>query len=90
LKDGFVSTDQPDNPPLGIVRDPGVCGGEARIAGTRIPVWLLVQTHRLGLSESDLLCSFPGLRAENLADAWAYYRAHPTEIEQDIDENERA
>ena len=85
-----MSTGQWNRPPLGIVRDPGVCGGDARLSGTRIPVWLLVQTHRLGLSEIEMLHSFPSLRAENLADAWAYYRAHPAEIEQDIEENERA
>jgi len=60
----------------GIESTPGVCGGEPCIVRTRIPVWLLVQARRLGASEADLLRSYPTLRAEDLANAWAYYRAH--------------
>jgi uncharacterized protein (DUF433 family) len=67
-----------------------VCGGEACIVRTRIPVWLLVQARRLGSSESDLLQAYPTLRAEDLANAWAYARAHPDEIDQQIQENEAA
>jgi len=67
-----------------------VCGGEACIVRTRIPVWLLVQARRLGSSESDLLQAYPTLRAEDLANAWAYARAHPGEIDQQIQENEAA
>jgi len=37
-----------------------------------------------------LLESYPSLHAEDLANAWAYYRAHRDEIEQDIRENEAA
>ena len=61
---------------LGIEVTPGVSGGEPRIAGTRIPVWILEQARRLGTSEADLLRSYPVLRAEDLANAWAYARAH--------------
>lgn len=34
----------------GVEATPGVCGGSACIAGTRIPVWLLEQGRRLGMS----------------------------------------
>jgi uncharacterized protein (DUF433 family) len=37
-----------------------------------------------------LLQSFPTLRAEDLANAWAYARAHRQEIDQQILENEAA
>jgi len=74
----------------GIESQPDVCGGEACIVRTRIPVWLLVQARRLGTSEADLLRAYPTLRAEDLANAWAYYRAHPEEIERQIQENEAA
>ena len=56
----------------------------------RIPVWLLVQARRLGTSEAELLRAYPTLRAEDLANAWAYYRAHRDEIGQQIQENEAA
>lgn len=74
----------------GIDSVPGVCGGEACIVRTRIPVWLLVQALRLGTSEADLLRCYPTLRAEDLANAWAYFRSHRDEIEQQIRENEAA
>ncbi len=74
----------------GIESIPGVCGGEPCIVRTRIPVWVLVQGRRLGVSESDLLRSYPALRAVDLANAWAYARAHREEIEREIAENEAA
>ena len=69
---------------------PGVCGGEPCIVRTRIPVWLLVQARKLGTSEADLLRCYPTLRAEDLVNAWAYFRSHRDEIEQQIQENEGA
>ncbi len=72
----------------GIESIPGVSGGEPCIVRTRIPVWVLVQAKRLGTSEADLLRSYPNLRAEDLANAWAFARLHPDEIEKQITENE--
>lgn len=67
-----------------------VCGGEPCIVRTRIPVWILVQARRLGTSEADLLTCYPTLRAEDLANAWSYYRVHHEEIDRQIKENEEA
>jgi len=72
----------------GIESDPGICGGEACIVRTRIPVWVLVQARRQGTVEAELLESYPTLRAEDLVNAWAYYREHRDEIEQQIRDNE--
>lgn len=60
-----------------------MCGGEPCIVRTRIPVWVLVlvQARRLGTSEADLLRAYPTLRAEDLANAWAYERSHRKEID---------
>jgi uncharacterized protein (DUF433 family) len=74
----------------GIDTSPDVMDGDARIVRTRIPVWLLVQARQLGTSEADLLRAYPTLRAEDLANAWAYYRSHRAEIEQQIQANEAA
>jgi len=74
----------------GIERRPGVMGGDPCIAGTRIPVWLLVQARRLGSTEAELRKAYPRLRAEDLTNAWAYYRSNRDEIEQQITENETA
>ena len=74
----------------GIDSTPGVCGGEACIVRTRIPVWVLEQSRRLGVSEEELLRSYPTLRAEDLVNAWSYVRSHRSEIEDDIQANEGA
>ena len=74
----------------GIDSTPEICGGEPCIVRTRIPVWALEQSRRLGISEDELLRSYPTLRAEDLVNAWAYVRSHRTEIEDEIRENENA
>ena len=74
----------------GIESIPQVSGGEPCLVPTRIPVWLLVQARRLGASEADLLRAYPTLRAQDLANAWAYYRMHKDEIELQILDNEEA
>ncbi|MCY3709709.1 MAG: DUF433 domain-containing protein [Caldilineaceae bacterium] len=74
----------------GIESRPGVLGGDPCIVRTRIPVWLLAQARILGSSEADILRAYPTLRAEDLTNAWAYYRANRDEIEQQIKENEAA
>jgi uncharacterized protein (DUF433 family) len=74
----------------GITKTPGVCGGDARIAGTRIPVWVLVGYRQLGVSDSQLLDNYPTLSAIDLANAWLYAEANPDEIDTAIRENEEA
>ena len=74
----------------GIETDPRVSGGEPCIVRTRIPVWVLEQSRRLGTSESEMLRSYPTLRGEDLKNAWAYVLAHREEIEKQIAENEAA
>lgn len=74
----------------GIESTPDVMGGEPRIVRTRIPVWVLVRARQLGTSEADLLRAYPSLRAEDLANAWAYYRVFKTEIDDQVEDNEQA
>lgn len=74
----------------GIESIPGVQGGDPCIVRTRIPVWVLEQYRRLGMSESDLLTNYPSLRAEDLVNAWAYVRAHHEEIDRQIEEQDAA
>ena len=74
----------------GIEHTPGVVGGSARIVRTRVPVWVLVQARRQGLTEAQILQSYPSLRAEDLANAWAYAQSHKDEIDQQITLNEAA
>ena len=74
----------------GIESIPGVQGGDPCIVRTRIPVWVLEQARRLGVSEAELLLDYPSLRAEDLVNAWAYVRAHRAEIDHQIEEQESA
>lgn len=76
------------NPVSGIFKTPGVCGGEACVGTTRIPVWALEQGRRLGVDDDTLLKNYPSLGADNLAHAWAYVDQHRSEIYRDIRENE--
>ena len=74
----------------GIESETGICGGDPRIANTRISVWTLERYRRLGMSEAQILAAYPGLRATDLVNAWAYVAAHRDEIESQIRENEEA
>jgi len=74
----------------GVESRPEVSSGEACIVRTRIPVWLLVRARQLQTTEAELLRAYPSLTAEDLANAWAYYRVNRDEIEGAISDNETA
>lgn len=74
----------------GIESREGVCGGESCIARTRIPVWVLHRMRQSGVSEADILRSYPTITAEDLANAWRYARTHLDEIEAQAKANEEA
>ena len=74
-----------------IQKTAGVCGGNARIRDTRIPVWTLVSFRQQGASEEELLRNYPALNQQDLAAAWSYYGQYSQEIDQLIanwDEND--
>jgi uncharacterized protein (DUF433 family) len=85
----WMAEDMADQHP-GIEFDPRVCGGSARIAGTRIPVWSLESWRRLGSNDEELLRNFPSLKPSDLVNAWRYVERHPHEIDREIQENENA
>ena len=72
----------------GITKQVDVCGGSACIAGTRIPVWVLVNARNIGISESALLYDYPTLTATDLANAWVYADVHTVEIADEIRSNQ--
>jgi uncharacterized protein (DUF433 family) len=72
-----------------ITKKPDIQGGDACIAGTRIPVWLLVNRRRLGMSDVEILDVTKGLTAVDLRAAFAYAAAHQEEIDLAIRENEK-
>lgn len=74
----------------GVEKTPAVCGGDARLVRTRVAVWVLEESRRMGARDAELLRAYPSLRAEDLANAWAYVRSHGEEIDQLIRDNEAA
>ena len=73
---------------LGIERTPGVCGGEACVARTRIPVWVLVRIRQLGASDDEILQNYPTLGRDDLDNAWAYYEMRQADVERLIASND--
>ena len=76
------------SPISGIECTPGVCGGDACVARTRIPVWALVRAHQVGVSDDEILEDYPGLSRHDIDNARAYYDLRQAEIEQQIASNE--
>jgi type III restriction enzyme len=66
----------------------GICGGKARVAGTRIPVWGLENSRRLGLSAAEILRRYPTVSKAALKAAWEYAEAHQSEINRQIRESQ--
>ena len=71
-----------------IRKTPGVCGGDACVRDTRIPVWVLANYRRLGAPDAEILRSYPSLTRADLEAAWEYAAANPAEIDEAIRENE--
>lgn len=68
-----------------IVKTPGTCGGRARIAHTRIPVWLVVLWHeKHGCTVEDITNTYPYVTEAVIAEALEYAKANRPEINQDI------
>ena len=73
-----------------IQKTPGVVGGDACVRNTRVAVWMLVESKRFGRTDADLLTDYPALTGDDLSAAWAYFAAHPEEIEAAIRANNGA
>lgn len=58
-----------------ITVDPAVCHGTACIKGTRVPVAVILDNLAAGLSEADILASYPSLAKEDIQAAMAYAAA---------------
>ena len=71
-----------------IKKTPGVCGGDACVTGTRIPVWVLERSRQLGISDQEILEDYPSISWRQLLAAWQYAEDHRREIEGQIRENE--
>ena len=71
-----------------ITRTPGVCGGKACIAGSRIRVMdIMIWYEHQGMTPDEIVFQFPGLKLSDVHIALAYYYDHLEEIREDIRRN---
>jgi uncharacterized protein (DUF433 family) len=70
-----------------VVKTSGICGGDARIAGTRMSIWCLVASRNAGCSDERLLGLYPHLQQDDLEAAWQYFESNQEEIKHLVDEN---
>lgn len=73
-----------------VVKTPGVCGGQPRIAGTRIKVkHVYTWVERMGMTPAQVVAEYPHLTRAQVHAALAYYWSHPDEINRDIEDEEK-
>jgi uncharacterized protein (DUF433 family) len=73
-----------------IVKTPGVCGGQARIAGTRIKVkHVYTWVEQMGMSAIQVVAEYPHLTRAQVHAALAYYWCHQDEIHKDIENEDK-
>ena len=74
-----------------VQKTPNVCGGDACIRNTRIPVWSVIRAQRLGATEEELRKYFVApLTEDDVQSTLAYYAEHNQEIDDEIRLNEEA
>lgn len=64
-----------------IIKDPAVQGGKAAIAGTRIPVSVIVTWYHMGSDIQEILDKYPQLSPAQVYDALSYYYDNKDEID---------
>jgi uncharacterized protein (DUF433 family) len=67
---------------------PGICGGRARLAGTRVPVHRIARYHRLGYAPEEILSMLNSLSLSQIYAALAYALANPDEIQESLREED--
>jgi uncharacterized protein (DUF433 family) len=72
-----------------ITKTPGVCGGKACIAGTRIRVMDIVALDRQGLSPNEIVDQYPSIALADVFAALTYYHDNTEEIEALFDEDRK-
>jgi len=71
-----------------IVQDEGICGGQPRIAGTRINVQqIALEYTRLGWSPDQICDAHPLLTLAQVHAAISYYYDHQADIDRSIRED---
>ena len=70
-----------------VVWDEGICGGQPRIAGTRLKVQhIALEYERLGWSPDQICDYHPGITLAEIHAALSYYCDHREKIDRDMSE----
>ena len=67
---------------------PGICGGRARLAGSRVPVHRIARYHRLGYAPEEMLGVLNSLSLSQIYAALACALENPGEIEDSLREED--
>ena len=70
-----------------IVRSEGVCGGRARIRGSRIAVSAIAELYRQGEPVEEIAATYRHIDPAAIHDAIGYYLDHMEEIDSEIEAN---
>ena len=62
-----------------IIRDPGICGGEAVIKGTRVPIRTILASLAEGATGEQILADFPTLTESDVRAVIAFAAASAAE-----------
>ena len=73
-----------------VVNVADVCGGEPVIKGTRIPVRIIAECWRSGMSPEEIRDAYPHLELAHIFDALSYSEDHADEIDRLIREERSA
>ena len=71
-----------------ISKQPDRCGGDACVRDSRITVWGLVVSRRLGMSDDEIMHAVQGVTVADLEAAGEYAASHGGEIDEAIRANE--
>ena len=72
-----------------VAKTPGICGGKARIEGTRVPVQSVVLLHNEGASDDRIRELYPDLTPAQIHAALAYYYDNREEVDAQFEEDDR-
>lgn len=72
-----------------IVKTPDVCGGVARIDGTRIRIIDIVVPYRVGKSPEEIVEMYPHINIAAVHAALSYYFSNRKEIEKEEAESKK-
>jgi uncharacterized protein (DUF433 family) len=75
----MAGTDNPKNHGDLIVREKGICGGEAVFKGTRVTLRTVLASLAEGDSVAEILADFPSLKTEDVQAAIAFAAASAEE-----------